>query len=292
MPSMLATGAELWVFDPEVPRARAQQLCCDVVNRGVAVWEDKVYVGTLDGRLIALDAATGNVAWDVLTIDPAKPYSITGAPRVAKGLVFIGNGGAEFGVRGYVSAYDAESGDMRWRFYTVPGNPADGPDGAASDPALAGFGASTWTGEWWKLGGGGTVWDSIVYDPETGLLYVGVGNGSPHDAKVRSPDGGDNLFLASILALNAETGDYVWHYQSTPADTWDHTATQQIMLADVEIDGELRKVLWQAPKNGFFLRARSNQRRADLRRALHDGDLGPRNRSADRPAHRGARRPV
>jgi len=246
------SGDELWFFDPEVPRKHAQQVCCDVVNRGVAIWGDSIYFGTIDGRLIALNAVDGSVKWQTVTVDQSKPYSITGAPRVAEGLVFIGNGGADYGVRGYVSAYDADSGELRWRFYTVPGNPMADTDGVVSDDALADLAVNTWTGEWWQYGGGGTVWDSIVFDPLTGYLFVGVGNGSPHDRNVRSPGGGDNLFLSSIVALEATTGEYVWHYQTTPGDSWDYTATQQIMLADVSIDGELRHVLWQAPKNGFF----------------------------------------
>lgn len=246
------TGKELWYFDPKVPKKRGQLVCCDVVNRGVAVLNGKVYFGTIDGRLIALDARDGSVIWETLTVDQSKPYSITGAPRVAEGLVFIGNGGADYGVRGYVSAYDAVNGDLRWRFYTVPGNPEDGPDGAASDGVLMDLANPTWTGQWWQYGGGGTVWDSMVYDPKTGYLFVGVGNGSPHDRNIRSPGGGDNLFLSSIVALKAETGEYVWHYQTTPGDSWDFTATQQMILADVTIDGVPRQVLWQAPKNGFF----------------------------------------
>jgi len=246
------TGRELWFYDPRVPRERGQRVCCDVVNRGVALWHGKVYVGTIDGRLIALDARTGTPVWERVTVDQTLPYSITGAPRVARNLVFIGNGGAEFGVRGYLSAYDTESGDLRWRFYTVPGDPAKGPDGAASDKPLAEIAAKTWHGKWWNYGGGGTVWDSIVYDPELDYLYVGVGNGGPYDQQVRSPGGGDNLFISSILALRAATGEYVWHYQTTPAEVWDYTASQQITLADVDVGGKPRKLLWQAPKNGFF----------------------------------------
>ena len=241
------TGKLLWDYDPKVDRAWAVNACCDVVNRGVAFWNGQVFIGTLDGYLVALDAQSGVENWKVLTIDKTKPYTITGAPRVVKGKVIIGNGGAEFGVRGYVSAYDVISGEMAWRFYTVPGDPAKGFENDAMKMA-----ADTWTGEWWKLGGGGTVWDSMAYDPELDLLYIGVGNGSPWNQSIRSPQGGDNLFLSSIVALRPDSGEYVWHYQTTPAETWDYTATQQITLADLKIDGKMRKVLMQAPKNGFF----------------------------------------
>ena len=246
-----ATGREVWVYDPKVDRVHGGNACCDVVNRGVAVYDNKVFVGTIDGRLIALDAKTGAVIWEKVTVDQSLPYTITGAPRAANGLIYIGNGGAEYGVRGYVSAYDAATGDLRWRFYTVPGDPSKGPDGAASDAVMA-KAAETWRGEWWKLGGGGTVWDAIVYDNEFDQLIVGVGNGSPWNQAIRSPGGGDNLFLSSILALDARTGAYRWHYQTTPGDTWDYTATQPIVLADLTVGGERRKVAMQAPKNGFF----------------------------------------
>ena len=244
------TGKLLWTHDPEVPKSTGVKACCDSVNRGVALWGGKVFYGTLDGRLEALDAKTGKVVWSKVTVDQSKPYTITGAPRVVKGKVLIGNGGAELGVRGYLSAYDAETGDMAWRFYTVPGEKET--DGAASDKAMKDVARKTWNGEFWKIGGGGTVWDSMAYDPELDLLYIGVGNGSPWNRDIRSPGGGDNLFLSSIVALKPETGEYVWHYQTTPGETWDYTATQHIVLADLTIEGKPRKVLMQAPKNGFF----------------------------------------
>ncbi|ALO46005.1 PQQ-dependent dehydrogenase, methanol/ethanol family [Pseudohongiella spirulinae] len=242
-----ATGQLLWEFDPEVDRARGVDACCDVVNRGVAVWDGKVFFGALDGRLIALDSASGEQVWSQVTVDQSQPYTITGAPRIIDGKVIIGNAGGEYGVRGYVTAYDASSGDQLWRYYTVPGNPADG----FEQPELE-MAAETWTGTWWEMGGGGTVWDSMAYDPESNLLYLGVGNGSPWNQSLRSPGGGDNLFLSSIVAINPDDGSYVWHYQTTPGETWDYTATQQIIVADVEFGGETRRVVMQAPKNGFF----------------------------------------
>ena len=244
-----ATGEDLWSYDPQVPKEWGRWACCDVVNRGVAVYQGKVYVASLDGRLIALDAATGALAWEVDTlIDRSLHYTITGAPRVAKGKVFIGNGGAEYGVRGYVTAYDANTGDQVWRFYTVPGDPSL----PFEHPELE-MAAETWKGgEWWKLGGGGTVWNAIVYDPDFDQVYLGVGNGSPWTRAIRSPGGGDNLFLSSIIAVDADTGAMNWHYQTTPGDNWDYTAVQDMALAEMEVDGQLRKVLLQAPKNGFF----------------------------------------
>ena len=242
-----ATGESLWTFDPGVPRQDARKVCCGVVNRGAALWGDKLYVGTLDARLVAVDRATGEPVWQVDTAEEPWPYSITGAPRVIDGLVVIGNAGADLGARGYVSAYDAETGALVWRTYTVPGDPAEGFESPALERA-----ASTWSGEWWTAGGGGTVWDGMAYDPELRLLYVGTGNGAPHPAWVRSPGGGDNLYLSSILALRPDTGELVWHYQTTPEDSWDFTATQPLLLADLEIGGRLRKLILQVPKNGFF----------------------------------------
>jgi alcohol dehydrogenase (cytochrome c)/quinohemoprotein ethanol dehydrogenase len=242
-----STGQMLWQYDPEVPGIWDVRACCGVQNRGVAVWKGRVYIGTLDGRLIALNAETGELVWEVNTTDQAQSYTITGAPRMAGDRIIIGNGGAEYGVRGYVSAYDPETGEQLWRFYTVPGNPADGHEDATQARA-----ASTWTGEWWKQGGGGTAWDSFAYDPELNLVYIGTGNGSPWSRAIRSPGGGDNLFLASIVAVHADTGIYAWHYQTTPGDTWDFTAVQHMVLAELEIDGAERKVIMQSPKNGFF----------------------------------------
>jgi len=241
------TGRMLWQYDPEVPGIWDVRSCCGVQNRGAAVWKGRVFVGTLDGRLIALDAETGELVWEVNTTDQAQSYTITGAPRMAGDRIIIGNGGAEYGVRGYVSAYDPESGEMLWRFYTVPGNPADGFEDETQARA-----ASTWTGEWWKNGGGGTAWDSFAYDPALNLVYIGTGNGSPWARSIRSPGGGDNLFLASIVAVHADTGIYAWHYQTVPGDTWDYTAVQHMVLADLDIDGRERQVIMQAPKNGFF----------------------------------------
>ena len=241
------TGQELWTYDPKVDRSRARTVCCDVVNRGLALYRGKLYLGTLDGRLIAIDAASGQPVWETLTVDPAQPYAITGAPRVARGLVLIGNAGAEFGVRGYVSAYDAESGKLVWRTYTVPGDPAKGFESKALEAA-----AKTWNGEYWKAGGGGPAWEAIVYDPELDLVYFGTGNGIAWYRDLRSPGGGDNLYLASILAVRAGTGELVWHYQVTPGDNWDFDATQPLLLADLLIGGQTRKVVMQASKNGFF----------------------------------------
>lgn len=244
------TGEELWTYDPAVPKSYAEKACCDVVNRGVAVYKGHVYVASLDGRLIALDAASGKMAWEKNTlIDPDKPYTITGAPRVIKGKVIIGNGGAEYGVRGYITAYDALSGEQAWRFFSVPGNPENEFENDAMKMA-----AETWdpAGKYWEAGGGGTMWDAMAYDPELNLMYVGTGNGSPWNRRLRSPGGGDNLFLSSILALNPDNGEYAWHYQTTPGDHWDYTATQTLILAELEIEGKERKVIMQAPKNGFF----------------------------------------
>lgn len=240
-------GEVIWTFDPEVPREYGEKGCCGVVNRGVALYKGKVYLGAFDGRLIAIDAATGKKEWEVLTVNQNKGYTITGAPRIVKGNIVIGNGGAEYGVRGYITAYDAITGEQEWRFYTVPDNPQNGFESDAMKKA-----ANTWTGEWWKFGGGGTAWDAIVFDPELNQLYIGTGNGSPWNREIRSPGGGDNLYLSSIVSLNPDNGEMNWYYQTTPGESWDYTATQPLILADLEIENKPRKVLMQAPKNGFF----------------------------------------
>ena len=250
------TGKPLWQFDPGVDKSRGVKACCDVVNRGVAFWKGKLFVGTIDGRLIALDAKTGGEIWSVQTLDPKSNGIITGFPRVVKNLVIIGNGGSEFGARGFVTAYNVDTGKQAWRFYTVP-NPKGEPDNAASDKVMKEKAYDTWSkepkkGDWRESGGGGTVWDAIVYDHELDQLYLGVGNGNPWNHGIRSNSEGDNLFLSSIVALKPETGEYLWHYQETPAETWDYTATQPIILATEKRDGKDVKVLYHAPKNGFF----------------------------------------
>ncbi|MGV3515851.1 PQQ-dependent dehydrogenase, methanol/ethanol family [Luteitalea sp.] len=253
------TGKVKWRWDPQIPhptfktdarglRTRlGPSLCCGPVNRGVAYHDGKVYVGTLDSRLVALDARTGRTVWSTQVMSKADDYSITSAPRIIKGKVITGSSGSEFGVRGFLAAYDAQTGKQVWRFWTVPGDPSLGFENAALERA-----AKTWNGAWWKYGGGGTPWDGMAYDPELDLLYIGTGNGSPWSRELRSPGGGDNLYLCSILAIRPDTGEYVWHYQTTPADNWDYASTQPIVLADLKIDGRVRKVLMQAPKNGFF----------------------------------------
>ncbi len=244
-----ATGEELWRWDPAIPTAAegGPRACCGNVNRGVAVSGQRLFAGLLDGRLVALDRADGSILWTVQTTPAGSDYTITGAPRVVGNAVVIGNGGAEYGVRGYVTAYDAASGEELWRTHTVPGNPADGFESEAMRAA-----AESWTGEWWVAGGGGTVWDAMAVDADAGLLYIGTGNGSPWNRDNRSPGGGDNLYLSSILALDPADGAIRWHYQTTPGDDWDYTATQPLMLLDLEIGGRERQVIVQAPKNGFF----------------------------------------
>jgi quinohemoprotein ethanol dehydrogenase len=241
------TGKEKWRWDPDVPREHISKLCCGPVNRGVALYNGRVYAGLLDGRVVALDAETGKLVWSTQDTVPGGDTILTSAVRVVKGKVIVGSSGAEHPVRGYFSAYDAETGQRVWRFYTVPGDPSK----PFEHPELE-MAAKTWTGEWWKWGGGGTVWDAMAYDPEADLLYVGTGNGGPWNQNIRSPQGGDNLFLASIIAVKPDTGRMVWYFQEVPGETWDFTATQPLILADLTIDGQERKVILHAPKNGYF----------------------------------------
>lgn len=243
------TGKEKWKYNPKVDASYGRRACCDVVNRGVAVWEGRVYVGTLDGHLACIDAATGKELWKIDTItDRTKSYTVTGPPQVAGHIVMIGNSGGEYGVRGYITAYDLKTGEQKWRFFIVPGDPKNGYEHPEMETA-----AKTWDpNSNWGAGGGGTSWGESAYDPELNLLYVGTGNSTPYPIWHRSPSGGDNLYLCSILAINPDNGKLVWHYQTTPGEIWDYTSTMNIVLADIELYGKQRKILMQAPKNGFF----------------------------------------
>jgi quinohemoprotein ethanol dehydrogenase len=226
------TGKLLWEYDPKsIEHAGDRLRNMWDSSRGLAFWNGKVIIATIDGRLVAIDAASGEMVWETMTIDPRKAFYITGAPKVFRGKVLIGNGGTEHdAARGYVTAYDADTGELAWRFYVVPGNPADGFESPAMEMA-----AKTWTGEWWKLGGGGNTWNGITYDPDFNTVLIGTGNGSPWNRKIRSPGGGDNLFLCSIVALDADTGEYKWHYQTVPGETWDYNSNMDIVLADLKI---------------------------------------------------------
>jgi alcohol dehydrogenase (cytochrome c)/quinohemoprotein ethanol dehydrogenase len=246
------TGALKWAYDPKVPRETLPVACCDAVNRGVALYGDKVYVATLDGYLVALNQKDGSVAWRSEVVPDHANYTITGAPRVAHGKVFIGSGGSEYRARGFIAAYDWASGKQLWRFHTVPGDPSKGFENKAMDAA-----AKTWSGEWWKLGGGGTVWDAITYDAADNLVIFGTGNAEPWNPAANGRLGangtaGDNLYTSSIVAVNADTGEYAWHYQETPEDRWDYDSDAPITLADLTIDGQPRHVVMHAPKNGYF----------------------------------------
>lgn len=245
-----ATGKELWRFEPDIDMQVNRTVCCDMANRGVAVARGKVFVAALDAKLYALDAKTGKIIWQVDTVDDhQRGINSTGAPEVAGDVVLIGNGGAEYDVRGYVSAYDLESGKLSWRFHTVPRDPRLG---AQDHPDLEAA-VKTWDPDSrWDVGGGGTPWDAINYDPETGLVIVGTGNGGPYHTARRSPKGGDQLYLGSLVALDAKTGRVKWYYQETPGDNWDFTSTQPMILTKMKIDGEVRPVVLHAPKNGYL----------------------------------------
>jgi quinohemoprotein ethanol dehydrogenase len=242
-----SSGRLLWRYDPQSAEKSGLNLRLGWGVRGVAWWSGKIYVGTSDGRLIAIDAKNGKLVWSVETFDKHFPARINGAPRLFDGKVIIGYAGTTGGTRGFVTTYDAQTGKRLWRFYTTPGNPADGFENKAMATA-----SKTWAGQWWKFGGGADVWNAISYDPETGTVYIGTGSGYPWNRRARSADHGDNLFVASIVALDGKSGAYKWHYQATPGDTWDYDATMDMELADLVIDGKTRKVLMQAPKNGFF----------------------------------------
>jgi len=246
------TGKRLWTYDPKVPREYGRYACCEPVSRGLALWKGKVIIATLDGRIIALDARTGDPVWTTQAFDHDMPYSITGAPRVFDGKVVVGQSGGDLGVRGFVAAWDAETGKKLWKFFLTP-NPQDKPDGEASDSIMPMI-RKTWDdkGLWKQLGGGANPWDSIAYDPKLNLVYVGTGNGSSNSWHYRSNSQGDNLFVCSIVAVDATTGEYKWHYQQVPEEDWDYTCTSTITLADLPIAGKTRRVVMQAPKNGFF----------------------------------------
>ena len=246
------TGKRLWTYDPKVPREYGRYACCEPVARGLAMWNGKIIIATLDGRLIGLDAATGKPVWTTQTFDHDMPYSITGAPRVFDGKVVVGNSGGDLGVRGFAAAYDADTGKKLWKFFLTP-NPTGKPDGEASDSVMTMI-RKTWSdnGMWKQLGGGANPWDSIAYDPKLKLVYIGTGNASPLSWHYRSESKGDNLFVCSIVAVNSETGKYVWHYQMVPGEDWDYTCTSSIVSADLKIGGKTRQVIMQAPKDGFF----------------------------------------
>jgi len=242
------TGKERWRWDPEVNQAAVRsKICCGVVNRGIAIYQGKIIAPVIDGRLMALDAETGKPVWEARVGYPQDYYTITMAPRIAKGKVIIGVSGSEYPVRGFFSAFDAETGHFAWKFYTVPGDPSK----PFENPALK-KAAETWSGDWWKLGGGGTVWDGFAYDPEADLIYVGTGNGGPWPEELRKSKGKDNLYVASILAVKPDTGELKWYFQPVPGDSWDFDSVQQLMLVDLTVKGRLQKVLMQANKDGFY----------------------------------------
>jgi len=242
------TGKERWRWDPEVNQAAVRpKICCGIVNRGIAIYQNKIIAPVIDGRLQALDADTGKPVWEARVSHAQDNYTITMAPRIAKGKVIIGVSGAEYPVRGFFAAFDANTGQFAWRFYTIPGDPSKPQESPALKKAV-----DTWSGDWWKLGGGGTVWDGMAYDPESNLVYVGTGNGGPWPEALRKSKGKDNLYVCSILAVNVDTGDLKWYYQNTPGDSWDFDSVQGFILADITVNGRPRKVIMQANKNGFY----------------------------------------
>ena len=243
------SGRLIWEYDPEVAKEVGDRKKVGWVHsRGISFSQGRLFLATWDGRLIALNARTGALLWSTRTFSLDRALYITGAPKAFKDKVLIGNGGTEHGpTRGWVAAYDSATGKEAWRFYIVPGNPKDGFENEAMARA-----AETWTGEWWKHGGGGNAWHGFTYDEELDLLYIGTGNGSPWNRRIRSPGGGENLYLCSIVALDPNTGEYRWHYQTTPGETWDYNSNMDIVLADLKLEGKEKKVILHAPKNGFF----------------------------------------
>ena len=281
------SGTLLWKYDPQTWKHPAKMTGSLPVNRGVAYANGRVFVAAMDGRLIALDARTGKVLWSVETVPPPMHNRSTGAPRTFNDKVIIGNGGADFGARGFVTAYDQATGKQVWRFYTVPGSPEEN----KGDPAME-RAAATWSGEYWKTGTGGTVWNGITFDPELNRVYIGTGNGGPYDPALRSPGDGDNLYLASIVALDADTGKYVWHYQVNPRDAWDYKATANMIAATLEHRRQAAQGADAGADQRLLLRARPRDRQADLGRENRQGHLGGAHRPEDRPAGRGAEHPL
>ena len=248
------SGKRLWKYDPEIWKVSPfKQMMNFGANRGSVYSDGLIFSGILDGRLVALDAKTGKLVWSVDTVDPHDGRTVNGAPRVFNGLVIIGHGGADNpqnAARGYVTAYDQKTGKQVWRFYVTPGSPEQN----KGDPAMEAA-AKTWSGEYWKVGGGGgTVWNGITFDPELNQIYLGTGNGGPWNPNVRSPGGGDNLYLTSVVALDAKTGKYLWHYQYNPRDAWDYKATANMIETTLTIGGKPTKVLLHSPTNGFFIK--------------------------------------
>src|SRR5215831_15820925 len=242
------TGKERWRWDPEVNQEKVRsKICCGVVNRGIALYQGMIIAPVVDGRLVALDAENGKPVWEARIEYPQNYYTITMAPRIAKGKVIIGVSGSEYPVRGFFDAYDAMTGRRAWRFYTVPGDPSK----PFENPALK-KAAETWSGDWWKLGGGATVWDGMAYDPEADLIYIGTGNGGPWPEELRQSKGKDNLFVCSVVAVRPDTGELKWYFQMVPGDSWDFDSVQQLMLVDLTIKGQQRKVIMQANKDGFY----------------------------------------
>ena len=249
-----ADGREIWTYDPQVDGRYGRYACCDVVNRGLAVWKGRVYVGSIDGYLHAIDARTGKRVWRVDTLPnrggDAFHYFITGAPVLAGDDIVIGNGGADFkGARGFVSAFDLQTGAFQWRFYTVPRDPRLGKQ---DQPHLQDA-VKTWPQNYdWATGGGGTAWDGLAYDPSLNLVFLGTANASPYHGENQSAGLKDELFVASIIAIHAETGQMAWYYQEIPGEGWDYDTTNKLILAELPVGGKQRQVIMQASKNGYF----------------------------------------